>query len=191
MSVSNRGLLLFAFFTLPVWGAEQVLQLTPQNTSVYWTLTDPLHTVRGTFRIQPGTIHFDTETGKAGGSVTVDVKSGESGSNARDSRMHENVLESQKYPEAVFRPDRVEGKINPEGTSQLTLHGTLKIHGAEHEITMNAQTKMVAGKPEADLAFDIPYVAWGMKDPSNFLLRVGKTVRVNIRTKPDVLPAGQ
>jgi hypothetical protein len=34
----------------------------------------------------------------------------------------------------------------------------------------------------AALTFDVPYVAWGMKDPSNFLLKVSKSVRVSIET---------
>ncbi len=54
----------------------------------------------------------------------------------RDRRMHQNMLESARYPEIVFRPDRVEGRVAPQGTSQVSLHGMFAIHGAEHEITM-------------------------------------------------------
>lgn len=167
---------------LPAFAAEQSLLLTPENTKIEWTLADPLHTVHGVFKLKRGTIKFDTETGKASGEVVVDVKSGESGSGARDSRMHGNVLESTKYPEAVFTPDRIEGKLAANGASTLKLHGSLQIHGAAHEITVAVEAKAGAGQLETAIAFDIPYVAWGMKDPSNFLLKVGKTVQMSILT---------
>ncbi|MES1257768.1 MAG: YceI family protein [Acidobacteriota bacterium] len=176
----KHALILFAFVAVTVPAAEQSIPLTPENTKIEWVLTDPLHTVRGTFKLKSGTITFDPESGKAGGSVVVDVKSGESGSEARDRRMHANVLESAKYPEAVFTPDRVEGALAPEGLSRIKVHGAFRIHGADHEMTMSVQATQTGGLMAADITFDVPYVAWGMKDPSNFLLRVGKTVRMNI-----------
>jgi polyisoprenoid-binding protein YceI len=178
----KSGLLIFAAWAVSGCGAGQTLSLTPDNAKIAWTLTDPLHTVRGTFKLKSGSITFDTDSGKASGSVIVDVKSGESGNSTRDSRMHANVLESAKYPEAVFTPDRVEGKL-----PALKIHGMFRIHGADHEITMNAQTKSIAGQLETDISFGIPYVAWGMKDPSNFLLKVGKTVEMNIHVGPAAL----
>ncbi len=76
-----------------------------------WTLKDALHTVHGTFKLQRGDVVFDNETGKAGGGMVVDATSGDSGSSARDGRMHRNVLESAKYPDVSFVPDRLEGKL--------------------------------------------------------------------------------
>jgi polyisoprenoid-binding protein YceI len=160
--------------------ADYTLPFTPASTKISWTLSDPLHTVRGTFNLKRGEIRFDPETGKASGEVVVDVASGESGSGARDSKMHSSVLESAKYPEAVFTPDRIDGKLAMTGASHVQVHGTFRIHGAEHEITMNADVKVADRKMDVHITFDVPYVAWGMKDPSNFLLRVGKTVQVTI-----------
>lgn len=184
--MSTPKLLIALVLTCPAFAAEQAVQLTPENTRIEWTLSDPLHTVRGTFRLKHGTVTFDLATGKASGDVVVDVKSGESGSGARDGRMHSQVLESDKYPEAAFMPDRIEGVLSAEGVSSLKLHGSFQIHGASHELTADAQVNPAT--KQADISFVIPYVAWGMKDPSNFLLRVGKTVQMNIHTKADVHP---
>lgn len=175
-------LIAFVALTLPALAADYTLDLKPDNTKVQFTLTDPLHTVHGSFNLKRGQIDFNTDTGRASGQVVVDVASGNSGSDARDSRMHANVLESKKYPEAVFTPDRVDGALAVPGASTVKVHGTLTIHGAAHEITMNVQTSGTADQLHATMAFDVPYVAWGMKDPGNFFLKVSKTVQMTIET---------
>ena len=177
-----KVLIAFAALVLPALAADYTLDLRPESTKVQFTLTDPLHTVHGMFNLKRGQIDFNTDTGKASGQVVVDVASGNSGSDARDSRMHANVLESKKYPEAVFTPDRVEGSIAVPGASTVKVHGTFTIHGAPHEMTMDVHTSGNADRMSATMAFEIPYVAWGMKDPSNFILKVSKTVEMTIET---------
>jgi polyisoprenoid-binding protein YceI len=125
---------------------------------------------------------FRFDSGKASEQVAVDTTSGNSGSDARDSRMHANVLESKKFPEAVFTPDRVDGALSVPGTSTVKVHGTFTIHGTPHEMTMDMQTSGTVDQVRASTTFDIPCVAWGMKDPSNFLLKVNKTVQMTIGT---------
>ena len=127
-------LLALAAASVPAFGAAYSLELKPENTKIHWTLGDVLHTVNGTFNLEHGTIEFDTETGKASGQVVVDVLSGNSGSEARDSKMHANVLESKKYGEAAFVPSRVEGALAVPGTTNVKLYGAFhnSRHGARH-----------------------------------------------------------
>jgi len=181
MKIRN-GILTFAALAIPAFAADYTLDLKPDNTRITWTLADPLHTVHGTFTLKSGSIDFDPETSKASGQVVVDVTSGDSGSGARDHNMHANVLQSAKYPEAVFVPKSLEGSLAVPGTSKLKVLGTFTIHGAAHEVTMHVQTTTTADRAHATIGFDIPYVAWGMKDPSNFVLKVEKTVKVTIET---------
>ena len=177
----GTALVTLAAVAMPAFAAQYSFELKPENTKIQWTLGDVLHTVNGTFNLAHGRIDFDNDTGKASGQVVVDVASGKSGSDARDRRMHVNVLESSKFPEAVFAPDRIDGLLAVPGTSTVKLHGMFTIHGATHEMSVDVQTKTGAEQMTATFAFDIPYVAWGMKDPSNFLLKVNKTVRVAIK----------
>ncbi len=160
--------------------AEHQFHLAPETTEVRWTLSDALHTVHGTFKLRRGDIVFDNETGKASGEVVVDATSGDSGSSARDGRMHKNVLESAKFPDIAFTPDRFEGKVEPTGVSNIKLHGMFQIHGATHEIIVPVKASANGDRLEADLKFDVPYVEWGMKDPSNFILKVGKSVAIEM-----------
>ncbi|MEO8129355.1 MAG: YceI family protein [Bryobacteraceae bacterium] len=177
------ALVTLAWLAIPAFAGQYSLDLKPDNTTVEWTLGDALHTVHGTFRLKSGRIAFDSDTGAASGEVLVDVTSGQSGSEARDRRMQANVLESAKYPEAVFIPSGFEGKVAVPGTSNVKLHGTFRIHGAAHEMTMTVQTVAAEEQVSATLGFEVPYVAWGMKDPSNFLLKVSKSVQCAIHFK--------
>jgi polyisoprenoid-binding protein YceI len=157
--------------------------LDPSKTQIDFTLHDPLHTVHGNFNLKRGSIQLDTQTGKASGEMVIDVPSGISGNGPRDKRMHREILESQKYPEAVFTPDRVRGTIAPEGTSEIDVHGRFRIHGADHEITVHFQVQANGSKYTATGHFLIPYVQWGMKNPSNFLLKVDDKVEIDMRAE--------
>ena len=59
------------------------------------------------FKLKHGALQLDP-AGKISGEIVVDATSGDSGSGMRDRKMHKEVLESERYPEISFRPDRVE-----------------------------------------------------------------------------------
>jgi polyisoprenoid-binding protein YceI len=160
---------------------EISLNFVPAKTSVDFTLGDVLHTVHGSFNLNHGTVHFDTATNKISGEILVDAASGHSGSDARDKKMDGEVLESARYPEIAFRPGRVEGRVADLGASTIRVHGMFSIHGAEHEITIPVQVEMGPGWWTAVLNFEVPYIKWGMKNPSTFLLRVDQSVDIKIQ----------
>ena len=170
-----KTLLFVLTFTAPLLAQETVLQLDPAQTRVQFTLSDVLHTVHGSFKLKRGTIHYDFATDKASGEVVIDAQSGDSGSGARDKRMNKNVLESERFPEIVFIPDRVEGSL-----SQAKVHGLLRIHGQDHEMTMEATATPSGDGLQIKEQFVVPYVKWGMKDPSTFVLKVGDTVTIDV-----------
>jgi len=169
-----------------VAAADVSIELNPAQTKVVWTLGDVLHTVHGTFQLTRGAVRFDPATGKASGEIVVDAKSGESGSGARDSRMHKNVLESAKYPTITFRPDQVEGAVNLNGDSQVDVHGTFNIHGADHELTVPAKLHFSNSQMTGTIDFLLPYVKWGMKDPSTLFLKVKNSVQIEVQANGSV-----
>ncbi len=179
------SLVLTALMLAPgaAWAAQQFsLELDPAQTKVEYKLGATLHTVEGTFALKRGHVAFDPESGKAAGELVVDATSGQSGNDSRDRNMHKSVLESARYPEIIFRPDRVDGKVAPQGRSQVQLHGTFTIHGADHEMTVPVDVEIVDGRYTATAHFQIPFVKWGMKNPSTFLLRVSDKVDLTIHT---------
>ena len=161
------------------------------RTTVEFTLGDVLHTVRGTLQLKSGIIHFDPGTGKASGSIVVDATSGASGSGARDAKMHKNILESARYPEISFAPSAVIGQVALDAPSQVQVRGIFRIHGVDHEITLPFQLQPEDGQIRAVTSFRVPFVKWGMKNPSNFLLKVNDTVEIKIRAVGRVASDGQ
>jgi polyisoprenoid-binding protein YceI len=160
--------------------SEIILTLDPAQSQVHWTVDSALHTVHGTFALKSGTVHFDPATGKAGGEIVVFAPSGESGNNSRDKRMHKEILETAKYPEVVFRPTQVAGKVGVSGASDVTLTGVFSIHGADHDLTAQVHAELTGKRWRGTSKFEVPYVKWGIKDPSNFLLKVKPVVNVEL-----------
>lgn len=186
----NRGISHFAaavaalliFLSVAAPAQDLALQLDPQKTSVNFVLGDVLHTVRGTFKLKEGSLSFDRTTGKLNGAIVIDAKTGASGNSMRDRKMHREVIESDRFPEISFRPDRVQGTVAPQGSSSVSVHGILSIHGSDHEITIPAQVEMLPDRWNASLHFSIPYVKWGMKNPSTLFLKVSESVEIDINT---------
>jgi polyisoprenoid-binding protein YceI len=108
------------------------LELDPANTRIEFTLAATLHTMRGTFALKSGIIHFNPSNGAAGGLVVVDATSGDTGNTGRDRKMHQEILESQRYPEITFTPTRMSSKVEPEGDSKVQVDGIVRLHGSDH-----------------------------------------------------------
>jgi polyisoprenoid-binding protein YceI len=161
-------------------GQDSAVQLEKADTKIEFSLGSTLHTVHGTFGLKNSTLHFDPASGKISGAIVVDATTGESGNNGRDSRMHREILESPKFPEIVFTPTGINGTVAANGNSKVQVSGRFRLHGADHEIALPVE--VIAKGQELQLAthFEIPYVEWGLKNPSNFLLRASDKVEIEI-----------
>jgi polyisoprenoid-binding protein YceI len=190
----NRShvLLLLALIALAVpfsaRAQEIAITLDPVRTEIHYTLGAIGHTVHGTFKLKNGAIRFDPSTGKASGSVVVDATSGSSGNDGRDSNMHRNVLESQKYPDILFTPRQVKGAVNLQGASEIELFGTFRLHGQDHEMTWPLSVQVSGADVAASTHFVIPYQQWGLKNPSTFILRVKDFVELEIHAGGRITP---
>lgn len=177
-SLSVLCLVLLA--VLPSAAAERVLTFDPGSSSVRFTLDATLHTVHGTLKVTRGRVRFDAVPGPASGEVVVDAVSGATGNDGRDKKMHEQVLLSAKYPEIVFVPRQTSGDLPASGKGTLTVDGVMRVAGTEHAVTLPLQVEVEGATVRVTSTFQVPYVAWGLDDPSVFLLRVGKEVAVEV-----------
>jgi len=163
----------------PVAAKDLVLSLDPGQSKVHFTLGTTLHTVHGTFALKRGRLQFAPD-GKASGEIVADAVSGESGDSGRDKKMHKDVLESTRFAEVIFHPDRVAGTIPAKGTVTAELHGMLNLHGSTHELTVPVHADLLGDHWTGSGKFRIPYVEWGLKSPSNFFLKADPVVDVEL-----------
>ena len=167
------------------------LELDAANSRIEFTLPATLHAVHGTFALKSGTIRFNPSSGAASGLVVVDATSGNSGNSGRDHKMHAEILESQRYPEITFTPTKMSGKVEPQGDSSAQVEGILRLHGGDHVITLTLPVQTKANSLTARTHIVIPYVEWGLKNPSTFLLHVSDKVEVDVTAVGQVQEQGR
>jgi polyisoprenoid-binding protein YceI len=167
-------------FSLTASAQDLAVHFDPAKCSIKWTLAGNVHTVHGTFQLKNGQLESNLTTGTISGDLVVDAASGESGDGARDRRMHKDILQSAQYKEIRFTPQKLEGSLAPAGHSRIRVRGAFWIHGGTHELSIPMDVTFSGNTVEGTGKFSIPYVDWGMKDPSNFLFKVDKSVEVEI-----------
>jgi polyisoprenoid-binding protein YceI len=159
---------------------ESIVQLDPAQTKIEFSLAGNMHTVHGKFALKSSTIRFDPSSGKISGAIVVDAASGESGNDGRDKKMHREILESANFPEIVFTPMQMTGAVAANGASKVEVSGRIRLHGQEHDMTLPIDIQADGRSLQIATHIEIPYVEWGMKNPSNFFLRVNKEVAIDI-----------
>jgi polyisoprenoid-binding protein YceI len=170
----------------PAIQAQQIaVDLDPNGSTVNFTLGATMHTVHGTFKLKNGHIVIDPATGKASGSIVVDATSAQTENSSRDAKMHGEILESKKFPEIVFTPATVKGPLadmlNRQKPAQFEVAGFFSLHGQNHDATLNIAVQPgAAGRVDTTSEFPVPFVSWGLKNPSTFMLHVADTVNVDV-----------
>lgn len=168
---------------------HETFTVNPQTSKVDFGLNGTGHHVEGVFHVQNGVIAFDPSAQTISGSVVVAAASGDSGDKSRDKKMNSDVLNSGKYTTISFAPKSYTGKLSASGDSTIQVSGVFTLHGSSHDITVPMQVDIEGSSLEAKGQFQIPYVKWGLKDPSVFILKVAKVVDINLDLKGGLTPA--
>jgi polyisoprenoid-binding protein YceI len=131
-------------------------------------------------RSNSSAVRFDPTSRKIGGSIIVNATGGESGNGGRDRKMHREILESGKYPEIIFTPSQVKGTLDPKGPSKLEVSGQFSLHGQDHDVTVPIEIQPSGRQLQMATHITIPYINWGLKNPSTFILRASEKVEIDI-----------
>ena len=179
-TVAKAIFLAFLLALVPAAFAQhETFTVNPDSSHVAFALTGSHH-VEGTFHVQSGSITFDRSAPAMSGTVVVAAGSGNSGEASRDKKMSTDVLEATRFAEVSFVPTSYQGTIAPSGDSTIQVTGVFTIHGAPHDLTVPMQIHMDGANLTAKGQFTVPYVKWGLKDPSIFILKVAKEVGIDL-----------
>lgn len=169
-------------FPAPAAAEPFRLVLDPGATEIRFTLGARLHTVRGRFALASGEIVFDPETREASGEIRVDARSGDTGIGRRDRVMHAEVLDSAQHPLLVLRPERLVVAERGDDTLAGRLFGRFEVRGVSHPLSLDFEGTRAAERATVRVRFDVPWVAWGLPDPSNAILAVDDVLSVEVET---------
>lgn len=165
--------------TVPT-GKLAVLDLDPAKTTIIYSLDGWPHHTQGTFKLKHGVIEIDPSTGKMTGTITVDAASGDSGHSIRDEEMKSTVLEVARFPEISFAPRQVLSHGDPLKAFPVKVVGLMSLHGVPHELTIDATVKRENNNVTIHSNFPVPFVEWGLRDPSILIFKVSKQVLVDV-----------
>lgn len=98
----------------------------------------------------------------------------------RDHRMTDDELKAPDFKTITFAPTHFTGTFNPTGDSALQVHGTFTLLGTPHEIDVPMQVQVNGDQFHAVGSFPVPYVQWGLKNPSTFMIKVNKEVQIDL-----------
>jgi polyisoprenoid-binding protein YceI len=159
---------------------HQTFTVNPDESKVAFALTGTGHAVSGTFHVQSGSIEFDRAAPMILGSIIVAAGSGDSGDKGRDKNMNAQVLDVAHFAEVSFVPKSYQGTIAASGDSTIQVNGVFTLHGTPHDLTLPMQLHIDGANLTARGHFIVPYVQWGLKDPSVFVLKVAKEVGIDL-----------
>jgi polyisoprenoid-binding protein YceI len=159
--------------------ADHVLTLDAEGTTAHFALGATGHDVHGNLYLKSGELQLAAD-GTASGQVVLDAVKTETGNKRRDKKMHNEVLVSDKNPMIVFEAEGWSGDLASEGTSDFEISGTMTLVGQGHAMTLPIHLEVKDGALEGNSTFSVPFIEWGLEDPSILFLSVAKEVEVTI-----------
>jgi len=159
---------------------DQTFAVNPDASEVKITLNTTHEVVNGTFHIQSGSIEFDRSASHISGIVIVAAGSGKTGNDSRDKKMNKDILKVDEYATVSFAPKTYTGTIASSGDSTIQVSGVFTLLGIPHDLTIPMQIHMDGSKATARAHFIIPYVQWGLKNPSFMFWKAENDVAIDL-----------
>ena len=159
---------------------HQTFAVNPDASEVKMRLNTTHEVVNGTFHIQSGSIEFDRSAARMSGSVAVLAGSGKTGNESRDKKMNRDILKVDQYATVSFAPKAYTGTIASSGDSTIQVSGVVTLLGNPHDLTIPMQVHMDGSKVTARAQFVVPYVQWGLKNPSFMFWKAENDVAIDL-----------
>jgi hypothetical protein len=159
---------------------HQTFDVNPDASQVKMKLNTTHEVVDGTFHVQSGAIEFDSSATKISGTVVVAAGSGKTGNDSRDKKMNKDILKVGQYTTVSFAPKTYKGTIAASGDSTIQVSGVFTLLGTAHDLTIPMQIHIDGLKATARGQFVVPYVQWGLKNPSFMFWKAENDVAIDL-----------
>lgn len=171
----------FAVILTPAVVAQhQTFAVNTDASEVKMKLNTTHEVVNGTFHVQTGSIAFDRAMPKMAGSVVVAAGSGKTGNDSRDKKMNKDILKVDQYTSVSFAPKTYTGTIASSGDSSIQVLGVFTLLGTPHDLTIPMQVHIDGSRATTKAQFVIPYVQWGLKNPSFLIWKAENEVTIDL-----------
>jgi polyisoprenoid-binding protein YceI len=157
----------------------QTFAVNPDASQVKIKLNTTHEVVNGSFHVQSGSISFD-RAAHISGIIVVAAGSGKTGNDSRDKKMNKDILKVDQYTTVSFSPKTYTGTIPSSGDSTIQVSGAFTLLGAPHDLTIPLQIHIDGSKATAKGHFDVPYVQWGLKNPSFLIWKADNDVAIDL-----------
>lgn len=166
-------------FSLQTTGAKQLVQFVSDA---------PLERIVGRADESRGSVSLDLAdlTSGASGSVTVNLKTFDTGLSLRNQHMRENHLHTGEYPEAVFTINSIASadprNIAGGGTAITLLRGQLDLHGVkkEYEILGSLSYDPATGVLKAKYAWPVLLQDHEIPRPAFLFMKLSETQEITV-----------
>jgi polyisoprenoid-binding protein YceI len=159
---------------------HQTFTVNPDASDVKMKLNTTHEVVNGTFHVQSGSINFDRTASNISGTVIVAAGSGKTGNDSRDKKMNKDILKVDQFATVSFALKAYNGAIAASGDSTIQVSGVFTLLGNPHDLTIPIQIHMDGSKATARAQFVVPYVQWGLKNPSFMFWKAENNVGIDL-----------
>jgi polyisoprenoid-binding protein YceI len=159
---------------------HQAFAVNPEASEVKMKLNTTHEVVNGTFHMQSGSINFDRTASLISGIVIVEAGSGKTGNDSRDKKMNKDILKVDQFATVSFAPKAYSGTIAASGDSTIQVTGLFTLLGTPHDLTIPMLIHMDGMKAMAKAQFVVPYVQWGLKNPSFLIWKAENDVTIDL-----------
>jgi polyisoprenoid-binding protein YceI len=159
---------------------HQKFAINSDSSEVKIKLNTTHEVVNGTFHVQSGSIDFDRTASRISGIVIVGTGTGKTGNDSRDKKMKKDILKVEQFATVSFAPKAYTGTIAGSGDSNIQVTGVFTLLGTPHDLTIPMRIHIEGAKATVQGDFVVPYVQWGLKNPSFLFWKAENDVRVDL-----------
>jgi hypothetical protein len=165
----------YALLLCTLASSAQIYTAKPGSTSITFFSEAPLENIEALNK--SATIVLKSSTNDIQASVTI--QNFKFKNKLMEEHFNENYMESDKYPNAVFR-----GKINEavdygkEGEQPVTVSGKMEIHGVTKDVTMNGTLNKSGEEIKLNSKFQVRVADYNIKVPSMYVKNIAEVVDV-------------